>query len=172
MGGRQVRVGKDYGEIYDHHAVEFEYEDGTRMFSQCRHIKNCWSNVTEHLIGATGTCEMSNTNWVIRDEKNKIKWRFRAEKPVDPYQQEHDELFDAIVNNKPLDNSDYGIRSTMSGIMGRMATYGGQQVLWDDAVASEINLFPDKLAWDATPKLLPGKDGMYPCAIPGTTVTV
>jgi myo-inositol 2-dehydrogenase/D-chiro-inositol 1-dehydrogenase len=25
MGGRQVRTGKEYGEIFDHHAVEFEY---------------------------------------------------------------------------------------------------------------------------------------------------
>ena len=28
MGGRQVRVGKDVGEIFDHHAVEFTYADG------------------------------------------------------------------------------------------------------------------------------------------------
>merc|ERR1712096_582199 len=39
MGGRQVRTDKRYGEIFDHHAVEFEYADGARMFSQCRHIR-------------------------------------------------------------------------------------------------------------------------------------
>ena len=48
MGGRQVRTGKDYGEIFDHHAVEFEYADGTRLFSHCRHIPNCWDSVSEH----------------------------------------------------------------------------------------------------------------------------
>ena len=173
MGGRQVRTGKDYGEIFDHHAVEFEYEGGVRMFSQCRHIRGCWSNVSEHVMGAEGTCEMNASGtWVIRDPKNKILWRYRPEKAVDPYQQEHEELFDAILTNKPLDNSDYGIKSTMSGIMGRMATYGGTQVLWEDALASEINLFPEKLAWDALPKLLPDKDGFYPVAVPGKTVTV
>ena len=41
----QVRKGKEYGEIFDHHAVEFEYADGSRMFSQCRHIPNCWNSV-------------------------------------------------------------------------------------------------------------------------------
>ena len=59
MGGRQVRTGKDYGEIYDHHAVEFEYADGTRMFSQCRHIPNCWNSVTEHAHGTKGTADIS-----------------------------------------------------------------------------------------------------------------
>jgi hypothetical protein len=56
--------------------------------------------------------------------------------------------------------------------MGRLATYGGQQVLFDDALASEINLFPEKLAWDAMPRLLPDKDGLYPIPTPGVTVTV
>jgi myo-inositol 2-dehydrogenase / D-chiro-inositol 1-dehydrogenase len=170
MGGRQVRTAKEYGEIFDHHAVEFEYPDGTRMFSQCRHIRNCWSNVSEHAVGTTGTCEVGKPH-VIRDLNGKITWRFRAVN-VDPYQKEHDVLFDAIVNNTPHDDSDYGIKSTLTGIRGRMATYGGQQVLWDDALESEINLFPDKLAWDAMPKVLPDADGFYPVAVPGRSVVV
>ena len=43
MGGRQVRKGKDYGQIFDHHFVEFTYADGTKLFSQNRHIPNCWN---------------------------------------------------------------------------------------------------------------------------------
>jgi predicted dehydrogenase len=173
MGGRQVRTGKKFGEIFDHHAVEFEYADGTRMFSQCRHIKGCWSNVSEHIMGANGTAELNGSGtWVLRDPENKITWRFRQTKPVDPYQQEHDELFAAILNNTALDDSEYGVKSTLTGIMGRMATYSGQQVLFDDAMNSEINLFPEKLAWDAPPKLLPDKDGLYPIPTPGVTVTV
>ena len=46
QGGRQFRTGKEYGEIYDHHYVEFEYKDGTRMFSQCRHMEHCWNSVS------------------------------------------------------------------------------------------------------------------------------
>ncbi len=169
MGGRQLRTGKEHGEIFDHHAVEFEYADGTRMFSHCRHMPNCWTSVTEHAIGTNGTCEMSNTAWIIRDPSKKITWRFRAEAPVDPYQREHDALFDAIRNNKELNDAENGTHSTMSGIMGRLATYSGQQILLDDAMASEINLFPEKLAWDASPRVLPDKDGFYPIAIPGKT---
>ena len=59
MGGCQVRKGKDYGETFDHHAVEFEYADGSRMFSQCRHIPGCWNSVSEYAIGTKGTADIS-----------------------------------------------------------------------------------------------------------------
>jgi predicted dehydrogenase len=170
MGGHEVRRGKDYGEIFDHHAVEFEYADGVRLYSFCRHIRGCWNNVTEHAIGTKYNADLSGG--VIRDprDKNKIVWRFRAEVPVDPYQAEHDLLFDAIRNDKPLNDAENGAKSTMTGIMGRMATYSGQMITWEDALNAEASLMPDKLAWDAPPKVLPDKDGLYPVAIPGKTV--
>ncbi|HNM27001.1 MAG TPA: Gfo/Idh/MocA family oxidoreductase, partial [Saprospiraceae bacterium] len=55
MGGRQLRIGKDYGEIFDHHSVEFEYADGTRMFSQCRQMPGTLNSVTEGFHGTRGT---------------------------------------------------------------------------------------------------------------------
>lgn len=172
MGGHEVRRGKDYGEIFDHHAVEFEYADGVRMFSYCRHIRGCWNSVSEHAVGTKYIADLSGA--VIRDprEKNKIVWRYKTDVPVDPYQAEHDQLFDAIRNDKPLNDAENGAKSTMTGIMGRMATYSGQMITWEDAIESEINLMPDKLAWDATPKVLPDKDGLYPVAVPGKTVAV
>ncbi len=172
LGGREVRRGKDYGEIFDHHAVEFEYADGVRLFSYCRHIRGCWNSVTEHAIGTKYNADLSGA--VIRDprEKNKIVWRYRAEVPVDPYQAEHDQLFDAIRNDKPLNDAENGAKSTMTGIMGRMATYSGQMITLEDALASEINLVPDKLGWDAQPKILPDKDGLYPVSVPGKTEVV
>jgi myo-inositol 2-dehydrogenase / D-chiro-inositol 1-dehydrogenase len=60
----------------------------------------------------------------------------------------------------------------MTAIMGRMATYSGNLVKWDDALNSQIDLFPATLAWDAKPKLLPNADGFYPVAVPGKTVRV
>src|SRR4029079_1470665 len=41
MGGRQVRTGKDHGEIFDHHFVEYTYANGMKLYSQCRHIPGC-----------------------------------------------------------------------------------------------------------------------------------
>src|SRR5258705_10656399 len=65
MGGCQVRKGIDYGEIFDHHAVEFEYADGSRCSSECRPIPGCWSNVSEHFVGTKGTAELADPDRAI-----------------------------------------------------------------------------------------------------------
>jgi predicted dehydrogenase len=167
MGGTEVRKGQDYGEIFDHHAVEFEYEDGTHMFSQCRHQVGTWSSVSEHCVGTKGSCDISGH--IIRGGE---PWRLRSTGARDAYQQEHDDLFDAIRNNKPYNEAENGAYSSLTAIMGRMATYSGKIVEWKAALNSEIDLHPDRYAWDATPKVVPGADGWYPHAIPGKTVTV
>jgi len=60
----------------------------------------------------------------------------------------------------------------MTAIMGRMATYSGKVIEWDAALKSDINLFPDKLDWDANPKVTPDADGLYKIAVPGQTICV
>ena len=167
MGGVEVRKGADYGEIFDHHAVEFTYEDGSICFSQCRHIPGCWNSVSEHAVGTKGSVDISAHT--IRGAE---QWRYKNEGAKDPYQQEHDDLFAAVRNNTPYNELEYGANSTMTAILGRLATYGGKEVEWDKAIKSEISLFPEKLAWDAPMKVNPGPDGMYPHAIPGKTVVI
>jgi predicted dehydrogenase len=167
MGGCEVRKGPDYGEIFDHHAVEFEYEDGSRVFSQCRHINGCWSSVSEHAVGTKGTCDVSG--YVIRGAN---PWRAKGELGKNAYQQEHDDLFDAIRNDKPYNEGEYGAHSTMTAILGRMATYSGKVIEWKDAIESQIDLMPKQFAWDAEAPVNPGPDGMYPRAVPGKTRVV
>ena len=76
-------------------------------------------------------------------------------------------MFDAIRNDKPYNEMDYGANSTMTAILGRMATYSGQIIEWDRALNSEVVLAPDQFTWDAMPKPQPGSDGMYPMPMPG-----
>jgi len=169
MGGRQVRTAKEYGEIYDHHAVEYFFADGSTMFSQCRHIRGAWSSVSEHCVGTKGNADVSGH--LIRATGSDA-WRYRGTKNVDPYQQEHDDLFAAIRGNKEYNEAFNGAKSTMTAILGRMATYSGAEISWDDALNSQIDLFPEKLAWDAMPKSLPDENGFYKIAVPGQTKTV
>ena len=165
MGGCQKPRTSDDGEIFDHHAVEFEYADGTRMFSQCRHIGNCWDEVSEHAVGTNGFADMADgRNFVIRG-KNAAEIPGRS--PKSPYQIEHDDLFDAVRNNKPYFELDYGITSTLTAIMGRMATYSGKVIDWDRALNSEVSLAPERYAWDANPKPMPGANGLYAAPMPG-----
>src|SRR2546427_4901771 len=163
MGGCEVRKGPDYGEIFDHHAVEFEYADGSRCFSQCRHINGCWDDVSEHAAGTKGSVDISGHT--IRGEN---AWRFRGG-GKNPYQQEHDDLFDAIRNNKPYGEVEFGAHSTMTAIFGRMATYSGKVLEWDDAINSKLSVMPQRFAWDAAPPVKPRDDGWYDHAVPGKT---
>ena len=166
MGGRQVRTGKEYGEIFDHHAVEFEYASGAWVFSQCRHIRGCWSSVSEHAAGTKGASDVSRHRITGPNE-----WRFDG-KGKDPYQQEHDDLFKAIRNNTPYNEAVWGAHSTLTAIMGRMATYSGVEVTWEEALNSEISLMPKEFRWDAMPLVLPDDKGFYPIAMPGSTKVV
>jgi len=166
MGGAEVRVGIDYGEIFDHHAVEFTYADGSKMFSQCRHQVNCWNSVSEHAHGSKGTADIGR--YTITGDN---AWRFRGQ-GKNPYQQEHDDLFRAIRNNEDYNEAEYGAKSSMTSILGRTATYSGKEVQWDDAINSEISIMPESFEWDAPMKSNPGPDGLYPRPVPGQSVLV
>ncbi len=165
MGGRSQRIGKDYGEIYDHHYVEFKYDDDTIMNSQCRHFRGCPSKVSELLIGEKGTASAG----LIKDNDGKIIWRHRNRKAPNPYQVEHDELYRHIRENKPINNAHYAAEASMSAVLGRMATYSGQEIMWDKALESGLSTMPKTLAWDADPGPQMGEDGLYPCPVPGKT---
>ncbi len=167
LGGRQVRTGKEHGEIYDHHYVEYEYADGSRMISACRHIRNCMNRVSEAFHGTNGTAPEPG---IILDPAGNTVMRHNSDNDPNPYQVEHDELFAAVANGDfKYADAENGAKATMTAILGRMATYSGQLLEWDDAIASDVNLMPERLAWDAMPKVVPDEDGYYPVAMPGQT---
>lgn len=163
MGGRQVRKGKDNGEIFDHHYVEFTYADGTVLNSQCRHQPGTMNRVTEIIGGQTGKAYPGR----IVDAKGKTIWRFRSRDPKNAYQTEHDTLYRHIREDQPINNAYYTAESTMTAILGRMATYSGKEITYDDALAKGLSIMPEKFAWDADPGPKPGPDGIYPAPIPG-----
>jgi myo-inositol 2-dehydrogenase / D-chiro-inositol 1-dehydrogenase len=167
VGGRQTRVSNECGQIFDHHFVEFEYADGCRMFSQCSQFPAKWAQVSEHIVGRKGTVDMQdNRDFVI---KGSDPWETKK-KPKDPYQVEHDDLFAAIRNNTPYNEVDSSAYSTMTAIMGRMATYSGGMVEWDDAFNCQTVLIPTAdFTWEVVPPVVPDKDGNYPTFHPGRT---
>ena len=169
MGGRQMRTDKKYGEIFDHHFVEFEYADGSRNYSQCRHIRGCQNSVSEFVTGTKGRANVSGQAFV--DLKGKLKWRF-GQRAKNPYQVEHDRLFDAIRNNKPHMEAENGAKSTMTAILGRLCTYTGKRITWEKALNSKVVLMPDDIGyedgiWTGTPPSKPYENGAYPVAVPG-----
>jgi predicted dehydrogenase len=167
LGGRQVRTGKEYGEIYDHHYVEFEYADGTVMNSQCRHIKGTYAIVDEMIVGTKGTVKCGAAEIV---SKGKALYKYDRKNENNPYQTEHDELFAAIAKGEyKFADADNGARATLTAVMGRMATYSGQVIDWDKTLNSNISIAPTKFAWDADMPVKPDANGFYPIATPGVT---
>ena len=145
MGGRQVRTGPEYGHIYDHFAVDYEYENGVHMMSMCRQIDNCDNSVSEALVGTKGTCQVNR--YTIKGEKN---WRFPG-KDNDAYLQEHTDLIESIRSAKPVNELKNVTESTLTAIMGRMSAYTGKMVTWDEALNSHEDLFPKELTWGKMP---------------------
>lgn len=171
MGGRQVRTGKEFGEIFDHHFVEFEYADGSRMFSQCRHIKGCVNRVTESFQGTTGSAPKPGV--ILTKSGYPILNYNKDRRDVNPYQQEHNVLFEAIAKGQyKYADAENGAKSTMTSILGRMATYSGKEVTWEQAINSKISLMPKKFSWKAQPPVLPNANGFYPIPVPGKTRVV
>jgi predicted dehydrogenase len=177
MGGRQARTPKwaaakegmgpgDVGEIFDHHAVEFEYADGTKMYSFCRHIPGCWNAFWECAHGTKGYADIEGhgrgeIHLDGRDEP--LHW----DRGPDGHQLEHDHLFAALLAGQPYNEADWAAASSMTAIMGRMATYSGKQVDWETAINSTLDLSPKQYRWDAEAPVKPNADGFYGCAMPG-----
>jgi predicted dehydrogenase len=138
LGGRQARPNQNYGHIYDHFAVEYEYANGARMFSQCRQMNGCEGKVEEAVVGTKGT---SNCKDWIRSNDKQLVYRFR-EQEVNPYQQEHQDLIDSIRAGQPLNEAQAVAESTLTGIMGRESAYSGRSVAWDEALNSPNRLGP------------------------------
>lgn len=156
-GGRQVR--SSWGNIYDHFSIVYEYKNGARGFHVCRQIPGCAGDYSVHLAGSKGKCVVDCTR--DRHEiSGETPWKYDGEKN-DMYQTEHDELFASIRKGEPINHGVWMAQSSMLAIVGRMAAYTGQVITWEQAMNSQENLLPEKLAWDAPVKepviAMPGK---------------
>lgn len=167
IGGRQVRAEPGIGEIYDHHCVQYLYPDGSYSFSECRQQPGTWSNFSHHAHGTKGFVSFEGGDTVIVNLKGSSPKRLRPGR--DGHQTEWDDLVAAILAKRPYNEADGAADSTMTAILGRMATYSGKLITWDEAVKSDLSYAPETIAWDAAPRTRPGPDGIYACAMPGVT---
>ena len=183
MGGRQVRNGKDHGEIFDHHFVEFTYKTGAVISSQCRHQPGCMRRVDESFQGTKGSVNMRYGDIVDLEGKEIYRYKSgnntKSSKPSrsianglnepNPYQVEHDKLFASIRNGGVIADAENGAKSTLTAIMGRMATYSGKEITWDQAMNSKLELMPENPDWNTNPPTMPDSNGIYSIPTPGIT---
>ena len=177
QGGRQVRTEAD--QLFDHYAVEYSFEDGTRLFAQGRHIGNCWGFFGDVIHGAKGAAVLGEgiTNPKIYKShkltpENQV-WQYQGP-PCNHYQYEHDLLFAAIREGKPYNETERCCNAAMAGILGRLAAESGKEITWKDALESKVELAPglDNFTLDSDPPVMPDAQGKYPVALPGFTKVV
>jgi predicted dehydrogenase len=147
------------GNIYDHIDVFYEWANGTRATMAQRQIQNCpYSDNTDYVIGAKGT---GTVHFAAAEMAGETKWQ--AERPTKSmYHLEHDALFAAIRKGTPINDAEKMARSTLAGLMGRMAAYTGTEVTWEQIQHSQENLYPAHLDWN-------GALAIAPMAAPGKT---
>jgi len=167
LGGRLVRTGADYGHIYDHFYVEYKYASGARIYTEHRHIPKCWSQFGAEVAGSKGQAGVISKQraYIQLHGEDRPSWRDRES--GNSYQIEHDRLFEAIRKDLPHNEAQRGAHASLLAIMGRMAAYTGQELSWNDALASETNLVTEAETWDGKSTILPDADGRYPVDIPG-----
>jgi predicted dehydrogenase len=170
MGMKQIRTGPGTGDIFDCHSVEFEYADGTRYYCQARQQPGTWSHVSENVTGMKGEMTLGVGPWGAGASATPRTLRDKKMAAANPYQLEHEALMASILGIGPhVCEGEYGATSAMTAVMGRMATYSGKLVTWEEATASTLRLAPDRYAFDASPPTLPDADSNYPFAMPGVT---
>ncbi len=179
MGGREVRTGAEYGQIFDHNFIEYTYPSGAVISAQCRQIPGCYNIVTERFNGSKGFLSTGGPEGpTIRDRKQNELFRYESTDDPSPYDHEHVELIDAIRSGNTIDNTDYASKSTMTAIMGFMATYSGKFLEWDEALNSDKRMYPhhdllpEDVTWDTPAPVQPNEDGYYPIPVPGVTEVV
>lgn len=162
MGGGEVRRRDNPGgtQIFDHHFIEFTYPDGTKMYSQCRHVRNAFNRVGEYAFGTQGRGGMTADGDAT---DGGLPFKFGS------MQQEHFTLVEAIRNDTPYNEGHYGATSSMTAVLGRMATYSGRVIRWDEAVERGVDEAPgiENYTMETDPPVMPDEHGQYPIIFPG-----
>ncbi len=164
MGGHEQREGGDASksQIFDHTFCEYTFADGSKMFSQGRHLAGGWNHVGEYAHGTKGS---ANPGGQIFGEN---EWKFSG-KSLGGHQQEQHDLIESLMRGEIYNEGEYGAKSTFTAILGREACYSGKIIKWDDLMKKGKDLAPgiDSYTLETAPPVVPGEDGKYPVPVPG-----
>lgn len=164
MGGREQRMNGDarLSQIFDHTFCEFTFADGSKMFSQGRHLAGGWNEVAEFAHGTKGTANPAG--WI----QGENAWKFTGKSPNGHQQEQHD-MIEALMAGDIYNEGEYGAKSTFTAILGREACYSGKVIKWDELLAKGRDLAPgiDEYTFDSVPPTVPDAEGKYPVPVPG-----
>lgn len=164
LAGRSSMTEPIYGDVFDHHSVVYEFENGTRVYALCRTTTGCYDESSSLVFGSKGKASVTSCRiWGAN------QWRWQGQ--CDPYQIEHDKLFAAIRSGNPINCGHYMARSTMIPVMGQISCYTGKEVSWEQVNASNFCYAPkpEDCHDGMQPPTVPDSSGSYPVPVPGRT---
>ncbi len=138
VGGRQVRTGKKWGNVYDHFACCYDWENGVKMHSYARQMKGCFNNVDDYVQGTKGSAKI--LSFMVESE-GKV-WKHKGRVPS-MYDVEHQKLFEALRSGEPINNGGYMCDSTLMAIAGRHACYTGERIEFEQFANLDMDLSPE-----------------------------
>jgi len=178
LGGRHYR--KDFiDQNFDTYAVEYTYDDGSKLFFDGRTMLGCYNNMSSVVHGSQGSAIVSTSGHTPgkvrtfsgqRQHRKDVVWAY-PQPEENPYRLEWVDLIDAIINDKPYNEVPRGVEASLVTSMGRMAAHTGRLVTYDDMLECEHEFAPNvaSLTPDGPAPLAPNEDGTYPVPMPGIT---
>ena len=163
LGGREVRTQTEFGHIFDHHAIDYEFPNDVHVLSMCRQIPGCDNNVSEAVVGTRGKWSSPRPGQGRYVMTGPNAWEFSRRDDNRPYEHEHVVLYRAIRSGEPINALQDVAHSTLAAIMGRMSTYTGKTVTWEQALNSQEDLFDEARVTFETRIAMPA------VAVPGQT---
>jgi predicted dehydrogenase len=161
IGGRQVRTGPQFGNIFDHFAVRYEYRNGLTMFAMATQIRGISTRVGNVIHGTKGTAQVDRGSAVITGAR---PWEFDGPGSSGDLEM-HAALIRSIREGEPINEGVRLAEATMTAVMGRMSAYTGRALKWDWAMkASTLDLRPPRCEMGSLP--------VAPVATPGRTPLV
>ncbi|MBE3068834.1 MAG: Gfo/Idh/MocA family oxidoreductase [Planctomycetes bacterium] len=165
LAGRSAMFDEIYGNVFDHHAVVYEFAGGVKLYAFCRTTTGCYDEVSSLIAGTKGRC-----NLLAGRIDGETKWQYQGP-DRNPYQEEHRALFQAVRSGTPVNSGPYMVNATLATVMGQLSCYTGKEVTWDQAAKSDF-FYPPKpeaCSVDMDPPVKPGPNGQYPVYVPGQT---
>jgi predicted dehydrogenase len=158
LGGRQVRTGPQFGNIFDHFAVRYEYGNGLTMFAMATQQRGISTRVGNVIHGTQGTAHVDRGTASITGAR---PWEFDGTGSSGDLEM-YAALVRSIRDSRPINEGVRLAEATMTGVMGRMSAYTGRALRWDWAMNSaKLDLRPPKYEMGPLP--------VGPVAMPGQT---
>ena len=182
VGGRHYKnspEGAPYvDQNFDSYSVEYTFADGSKFFMDGRCMTGCNDIYSSYLHGTKGVavashdgdCGMPSSTYkgLNVSSANRLWVSKVAPAEADPYQNEWNELIDAIRNDKPYNEVKRGVEASLATSMGRMAAHSGQEITWDDMLNSaEYAPGADQFTMDSPAPVPADANGDHAKPMPG-----